>query len=343
LANSPLLAGGDPAVTTNPNTDQRGVTRPASGNPDVGAYQTQLTTLAVSTIATLVNTSAQTVTLSGLVTSPTGNAVSEGTVTFTVLDSHGSPILTISPNPATSGIVSKGSASATVHLPANFAVGSYTIQATYSDIASPASPLNFLGSGGSGTLQVLPDITLAPISLPHGTAGTAYSQTLTASGGAGGPYTFAITAGALPTGFNLSSSGVLSGSTTTAQTAFFTVTATDHSGFMGSQAWTLTVDPAAATHFVVSGPSSVSSGTPFSITVTAVDAYGNVATGYRGTVKFSSSDHNAALPGKSSFTASDQGVHTFAGLVLRKKGSHTITVYDVNNGSILGTISISVT
>ena len=48
-----------------------------------------------------------------------------------------------------------------------------------------------------------------------------------------------------------------------------------------------------------------SSGTPFSVTVTALDQYGNVATGYTGTVHFTSSDGQAVLPANYTFTAGD--------------------------------------
>ena len=48
-----------------------------------------------------------------------------------------------------------------------------------------------------------------------------------------------------------------------------------------------TVKAAAATHFSVSAPSSVTAGSPFSVTVTALDQFNNIATGYTGTVHFS--------------------------------------------------------
>jgi hypothetical protein len=68
------------------------------------------------------------------------------------------------------------------------------------------------------------------------------------------------------------------------------------------------VNPAAATHFVISAPSSVTAGTAFTITVTAVDPYGNVATGYRGTVHFTSSDSRpdcrTTIPSRPGTTAS---------------------------------------
>jgi hypothetical protein len=103
----------------------------------------------------------------------------------------------------------------------------------------------------------------------------------------------------------------------------------------------LTVAPAAATQFVISGPSSVSSGVSFSIAVTAEDAYGNVATGYRGTVHFSSSDSTASLPANYTFSASDNGTHTF-NVKLKKRGIQQITVTDTLNSSITGIFSTTV-
>lgn len=87
-------------------------------------------------------------------------------------------------------------------------------------------------------------VTVSPGSVPAGTVGVAYSQTLTASGGSG-PYTFAVTAGALPAGMTLSSGGALSGTPTAGGSFSFTATATDSSPvpgpFSGSQAYTLTI------------------------------------------------------------------------------------------------------
>ena len=58
----------------------------------------------------------------------------------------------------------------------------------------------------------------------------------------------------------------------------------------------------AATHFTVTGfPSPVTAGTPGSVTVAGLDALGNVATGYTGTVKITSSDGQALLPANRPF------------------------------------------
>src|SRR5262249_42614470 len=69
---------------------------------------------------------------------------------------------------------------------------------------------------------------------------------------------------------------------------------------------TITVAPAAASTFTVVGPSSpINSGQATSITVTAFDPFGNLATGYNGTVHISSSDAAATKPADYTFSAAD--------------------------------------
>ena len=58
---------------------------------------------------------------------------------------------------------------------------------------------------------------------------------------------------------------------------------------------------------------------------------------------FRSSDSTAKLPRNYTFTAADQGVHTFTGLLLRKKGKQTITVTDTLDGSLTASVLIDVT
>jgi hypothetical protein len=76
-------------------------------------------------------------------------------------------------------------------------------------------------------------ITIAPATLPGGTLDVLYSQTLTASGGVA-PYTFAVSSGWRPSGLELASSGLLSGTPVRAGSFKFTVTATDALGCSGS-------------------------------------------------------------------------------------------------------------
>ncbi len=104
----------------------------------------------------------------------------------------------------------------------------------------------------------------------------------------------------------------------------------------------LTHLPGPATHFQLTAPASVVAGTAFSITVTALDANNDVATGYRGTVHFSSSDRSAVLPPNYTFTATDNGIHLFPNLsTLFTAGPQTITTADIAGG-ILGTVVVNV-
>src|SRR5262249_28952345 len=67
-------------------------------------------------------------------------------------------------------------------------------------------------------------------------------------------------------------------------------------------------------------------------TVTAQDPFGNLISGYTGTIAFSSTDATATLPGTYTFTtgaSADNGVHVFpGGTVFRKAGSQTLSVKD---------------
>ncbi len=98
----------------------------------------------------------------------------------------------------------------------------------------------------------------------------------------------------------------------------------------------VTVSSAAATHFSVSAPAATVAGTPAPITVTAFDAFGNLATGYTGTVSFRSTDVQAGLPANFTFTTADAGVHTFTA-TLKTAGVQTITAADTVTGSVAGT------
>jgi hypothetical protein len=69
-----------------------------------------------------------------------------------------------------------------------------------------------------------------------------------------------------------------------------------------------------------------------------LDAYGNVATGYVGTVHFTSSDTHAGLPANYTFKASDAGVVTFTTeAVLNTVGVQSLTATDTKNSTITGT------
>jgi hypothetical protein len=96
----------------------------------------------------------------------------------------------------------------------------------------------------------------------------------------------------------------------------------------------IAVTPGAAVYLVISGlPSSLRAGQAGTFTVTAYDVYGNVATGYRGTVYFASGDARAALPANYTFTAADAGRHTFS-FTLRTIGLVWFGVCDRANSNL---------
>src|SRR5207248_1769248 len=106
----------------------------------------------------------------------------------------------------------------------------------------------------------------------------------------------------------------------------------------------VTVSPGSATHLGLTAPSSVRVNVAFTITVTALDAYNNTATGYRGTVHFTSSLSKTKLPPNYTFTAADNGTHTFTnGVTFTRTGTATLTVTDRSNSAIKGSTTISVT
>jgi hypothetical protein len=92
---------------------------------------------------------------------------------------------------------------------------------------------------------------------------------------------------------------------------------------------------ASASAFVVTAPATATAGTPFDLTVTAVDTFGQVALGYTGTVTFATTDGDPAVvvPVDYLFRADDHGKHTFsAGFTLLSPGDQTLTVTDMDDG-----------
>src|SRR5262249_50329719 len=142
--------------------------------------------------------------------------------------------------------------------------------------------------------------------------------------------------------FSSSDNGVHTFSATlkTAGTQSLTVTDTTTLSITGSQTG-ITVTAAAATHLSISMPATVTHNLAFSVTVIALDAYGNVATGYTGTIRFTSSDNTAILPANYTFTAADAGGHTFT-VIFKKTGTQSLTATDTHTGSIKGTGSAKV-
>ena len=121
------------------------------------------------------------------------------------------------------------------------------------------------------------------------------------------------------------------------------ITATDtvNASTAGTES-NITVKPASAASLTVSGfPTPEAAGTAGNFTVTAYDPYGNVATGYAGSVRFTSSDPQAVLPGIYTFKSTDAGIHTFSA-TLMTAGTQSITATDSVTATITGKTSVTV-
>ena len=135
--------------------------------------------------------------------------------------------------------------------------------------------------------------------------------------------------------------GTFSATLVTAGSQTLTVTDSITSNITG-QSGPIVVSAAAASHFTVSASGTASAGAAFGFTVTAPDPFNNVATGYGGSVAFSSSDHGAStsLPANSDLSS---GVGTFSA-TLTTAGAETLTATDSASSSITGhsgTITVS--
>jgi Ice-binding-like/Putative Ig domain len=102
-------------------------------------------------------------------------------------------------------------------------------------------------------------VTLGPATLPAATVGVPYAQQLVATGDVG-PFTFAVTSGALPAGLSMSPSGMISGTPITPGVATFTIAASAPDVCGSVLIISVSVGPS-----VVSSPTSVPTLSPFGL------------------------------------------------------------------------------
>jgi hypothetical protein len=117
--------------------------------------------------------------------------------------------------------LSLGAACVVSGIPTVAGTSTVTIHAT--DSATPTA--NTVTGPVSITVSPIPTLSLTG-SLPNATLGVPYTQTLVATGGIK-PYIYSLTAGSLPPGLSLSSTGTISGTPTVVGATSFTVTVTD--------------------------------------------------------------------------------------------------------------------
>lgn len=137
--------------------------------------------------------------------------------TWTVSSGALPPGLSLSPAGTLSGVPTAG--------------GSFTFTAKVADFSAATASRVF-------TISVASIVTITtPPTLPNAAAGAALNLPLAAVGGTS-PYTWTLTAGALPAGVSLNPSGALTGTPTTASNTIFTLQAADQAGATASRSFT---------------------------------------------------------------------------------------------------------
>jgi hypothetical protein len=190
-------------------------------------------------------------------------------------------------------------------------------------------------NSASQTLSVTvnPVLSITTTTLPSGTVGVAYAQTLAAGGGSGG-YSWSVTNGASSlsaVGLSVSSGGVVSAASPTQGTASFTVKVTDSTGASTTQNYSVTIYPALSitTNSLPSGTVNV----PYS---QAFTASGGTGTGYTWSL----------TGGQSSLTS--LGLSLSSAGVLSGSGpsygtaNFTVKVTDSANNTASGTFSVTI-
>jgi hypothetical protein len=101
------------------------------------------------------------------------------------------------------------------------------------------------GVTATSTITIVLPVTYTTTSLPNGSNGVAYSQTIVTSGGVA-PITYTVGTGSLPAGLKLNSTGTVIGTPSSSGTSTFTINATDFGTpplTVASPIFTITINP----------------------------------------------------------------------------------------------------
>ncbi|QRO02839.1 S8 family serine peptidase [Archangium violaceum] len=111
-------------------------------------------------------------------------------------------------------------------------------------------------------------------------------------------------------------------------------------GFAGATSAAFEVTPGPAASYALALPASLTAGQEVTLSATAYDAYGNVATTYSGPVKVTSSDAAAVLPANAAFT---DGVLEGLKVTFLSTGLKTLTLTDAAQAHLTGAAQTNVT
>jgi hypothetical protein len=220
-------------------------------------------------------------------------------------------------------------------VPSRTPTETFTPRPTSSMTSTPTNTFTPSATATPGTPARL-IFSLQPVNAP---IGNAFKVAVAIQDAAGNTLPDATNAVSLAIGAN-GGGGTLAGATTVGPVngiATFTVSidkpgsytlVASANGLEGVTSAAFDVFGSKALLFIISGlPNEITNGQTVVVSVTAVEANGNVAKDYLGTVRFQSSDNQATLPVDYTFTPADQGAHTFT-IVFRTAGSQTLKVFD---------------
>ncbi|WP_375772100.1 S8 family serine peptidase [Archangium gephyra] len=111
-------------------------------------------------------------------------------------------------------------------------------------------------------------------------------------------------------------------------------------GFAGATSAAFEVTPGPAASYALVLPASVTAGQEVTLSATAYDAHGNVATSYASPVRVTSSDTAGVLPASAAFV---DGVLTGLKVTFRSSGLKTLTLTDAEQASLSGVAQTNVT
>jgi hypothetical protein len=121
-----------------------------------------------------------------------------------------------------------------------FVTGTPTLPGTYNFTVIATDINNCTGQQAYTLIIDCQPISIDQLTIPGGTVNAAYAQTLTQTGGIG-TGSYAVSAGALPTGITLAADGTISGTPTVSGSYNFDVTFTDDNGCIATQSYMLAI------------------------------------------------------------------------------------------------------
>ena len=170
-----------------------------------------------------------------------------GTIHGTVRDAGGQPVadgMLIQATCTVGGVryaALRSSSNGNYSIPVIDGFWTVDVMESYQNLYDPQT-VNITGSAmvDFTARQLVPPLVVTVSPLADGSVGAAYSQTLTASGGAQ-PYTWSLVSGTLPPQLTLSEAGIVSGTPTSATTSDFTVQVTGSDGASSTADFSLSI------------------------------------------------------------------------------------------------------